>query len=182
MAVPLVWGATPAEVARRYPADDLIAPPAAVLTRAVDVRAPAALLYRWLCQIALAPYSYDLIDNFGRRSPPELVPGVDNLQVGQRLMIFRLTEVEPGHRYSALMLDGPARVFGRSAITYAAEPVGAQAARLVCRLVVAASGPIARLRAHPLAWGDLLMMRKQLLTLREYAERDARAAASPYSA
>ena len=72
------WGGAPDEITRDYPADSYLAGRPGLrteaLTRAVTVRAPAELTYRWLCQIALAPYSYDWLDNLGRQSPRELTP------------------------------------------------------------------------------------------------------------
>ena len=142
-------------------------PGALLLTRAISVRAPAALTWRWLCQVAVAPYSYDWIDNRGRRSPDTLTPGADQLEPGQTMaVVFRLTSYDDGHLWTAITSPRGRRVFGPVAITYAAE-------RIVCRLAVAASGPLARLRAHALAWGDLVMMRRQFLNLKALAERDS---------
>ena len=172
--LPLVWGATEAEVARRYPADEMYDGPTMALTRAVSVAAPATLTYRWLCQVAVAPYSYDLIDNRGRRSPTTLTPGADSLAVGQVVEVFTLTEVAPGHQWTGRTEGGPRRVFGDLTATYAVEPDGPDASRLLCRIVLVAESIPARVRAHALAWGDLVMMRKQLHTLKALAERDAR--------
>src|SRR5215207_3591766 len=137
-----------------------------VLHRAVDVAAPAAVTFRWLCQLRVAPYSYDLLDNRGRRSPRTLTPGLDELAVGQRVCrIFRLESFTPG---SLLTL----RLTGTVALTYAAVPAGADASRLVARVRMSGLDPV---RRRALAWGDLVMMRKQLRTLGALAERDARA-------
>ena len=178
MSLPLAWGVSDAEVRRHYPADDLVDGPTLSMTRGIDVAAPVALTWRWLCQIAVAPYSYDWIDNRGRRSPRELTPGADRLEVGQPMaVVFVLVSHDPPHQWTALTGPGGQRLFGRVAMTYAAEPVDDPAgSRIVCRLVVGADGPVARTRAQLLAWGDLVMMRKQLGTLRSLAERDARAA------
>ena len=148
-------------------------PGALLLTRAISVAAPRELTWRWLCQIAVAPYSYDWIDNRGRRSPDALTPGADELSVGQVMaVVFRLTSYDAGHHWTAVTDSRGRRLFGRVAMTYAAEPDGADS-RIVCRIAVAARGPVARVRAQALAWGDLVMMRRQLLNLKALAERDA---------
>ena len=93
--LPLVRGATAKEAVRPYPADGLVPEPALRMTRAVGVAAPAALTWPWLCQLAVAQYSYDLVDNPGRRSPQELTPGVDELELGQPLaVVFRLVSFD----------------------------------------------------------------------------------------
>jgi hypothetical protein len=171
--MPHVWGGTAAEVERRYPADGVLTGPTVPLTRAVSVDAPAERTYRWLCQIAVAPYSYDLLDNLGRKSPSTLTPGADDLRVGQGVQIFELTEVSPGRHWTGRVTGRARRVFGDLAITYAAEPDGPERSRLVCRIVARAGSIPSRARFLLLAWGDLVMMRRQLLNLKALAERDA---------
>ena len=135
--------------------------------------APTDLTWRWLCQIAVAPYSYDWIDNRGRRSPQTLTPGADRLELGQTMaVVFRLASFDDGHHWTALTTPRGQRLFGPVAMTYAAEPDG-PGSRIVCRLAAGARGPLAGVRAHALAWGDLVMMRRQFLNLKALAERDA---------
>ena len=135
MSLPLVWGATDAEARQHYPADALVDGPVS-MTRAVTVLAPTDVTWRWLCQLAVAPYSYDLVDNFGRRSPRELTPGADELRVGQTMMtIFELVSVDPGRQWTGVLRDRRSkRLFGNLAVTYAVEP-DPSGSRLVCRIV-----------------------------------------------
>jgi hypothetical protein len=48
-------GSSAAERAATYPCDGLIERPDGVLFRAVDVEAPTAVVFRWLCQLRVAP-------------------------------------------------------------------------------------------------------------------------------
>ena len=166
------WGSSEDERAASYPCDGLIDHPDRVLFRAVDVSAPAELVFRWLCQLRAAPYSYDWIDNFGRRSPRQRIDGLDQLEVGQRFMrIFRLVSFEQGR---SITLDSVTALFGHVAMTYRAAPTDAGRSRLVVKLAFSApAGPLGAVARRVLPAGDLIMMRKQLLTLKALAERDA---------
>lgn len=167
------WGSTEDERAAAYPCNGLIDHPDRVLFRAVDVDAPAGLVFRWLCQLRVAPYSYDVIDNRGRRSPRQLIDGLEHLEVGQRVAtIFRLHSFEPGR---SITLDSTTSLFGRVALTYRVTPTTAVGrSRLVARVDFATHRGLRGLAMrHLLPAGDLIMMRKQLLTLKALAERDA---------
>jgi hypothetical protein len=167
------WNATPEERAARYPCDAYMDGPDVGLVRAVDVAAPAGVVFRWLCQLRVAPYSYGWLDNRGRRSPRVLTPGAERLARGQRFLVFELVAFEPGRQLTGVLVPPLARVFGPLAVTYAVRPLGPATARLVVRLDAGAVGWWQRLRRALLAAGDRIMMRKQLLTLKALAEGQA---------
>jgi hypothetical protein len=173
-SVAVTWGSTAVERAMAFPCDGRFAGGAA-LFRAVSVRAPPAGVFRWLCQLRAAPYSYDWIDNGGRRSPRTLTPGLEQLARGQRVMrIFELTDFEPDRHLTLVLVDpGGVRLFGEIAITYLVVPDGGGARIVVKVLLPSPATFFGRVRAALLAWGDLVMMRKQLLTLKALAEASA---------
>ena len=167
-----IWGSTPLERASAFPCDALARPGALACFRAVDVHAPADLLFRWLCQLRAAPYSYDWIDNRGRRSPPTLTPRLDELEVGQAVMgIFRVASFERDRHLTIQTAGGR---FGTFFVTYRIDPGGPDRCRLVVKLLGdLPSRPMSRLLAWLFPWADLVMMRRQLLNLKKLAERDA---------
>lgn len=169
-SVPIVWGATEAEVAARYPCDELVPGAALSLWRAIGVRAPRAHVFRWLCQLKEAPYSYDLIDNRGRRSPRTLTPGADDLHVGDRIATIFTLEGFARDDHLTLRITDPVAVtlFGPAVLTYAVRGDTRIVAKLNCG--ARGDGPLQAARRSALAWGDLVMMRKQLRTFRELAE------------
>jgi hypothetical protein len=177
MRVPKVWRARDDEVRAELPCDGLLARPQESWFRAVTVDAEPATVFRWLCQLKVAPYSYDSLDNFGRRSPRRLTPGAERLEQGQRVMtIFRLVDFTQD-RDMTLTLDHPKglSLFGNFALTYRVTAEEHGRTRLLVKLVVGdGDGALRRLRRPLMAWGDLLMMRRQLLTLRKLAERQER--------
>jgi hypothetical protein len=165
MTVGANWGASAQEQTMPLACDALLADAPIRLHRAVSIDAPPSVVFRWLCQLKLAPYSYDLLDNFGRTSPRELVPGVEHLEVGQRFMtIFKLTSfAEPEH----ITLRSR-----RTAVTYATLATSDQTTRLLARVLFDPPGGAvgSAFVGRALAVGDLVMMRKQLLTLKSLAE------------
>jgi hypothetical protein len=159
-----------------YRCDELLPNADHALYRAVDIAAPASVVFRWLCQLKVAPYSYDWIDNAGRKSPPALTPGVESLARGQQVMtIFTLVDYEPDEQITLLMHQRSAiRLFGLVAGTYRVFATTPHRCRLAVKLLVQyPSGLYGAFLRRFLPWGDLLMMRKQLLTLKRHAEADA---------
>ena len=67
------------------------------------------------------------------------------------------------------------RVFGTTLLAYVIVPQSASICRLLVKVVMDyPRGPIGWMMKVFLPWGDLVMMRRQLLNLKELSERDAR--------
>jgi hypothetical protein len=152
------WGATASERGAAQPCDALC-PRGLQADRAISIDAPPPIVFAWLCQLRVAPYSYDMLDNFGRRSPRGRDPELAHLEVGQRFMTMFTLRSFVDDEQITLSAKG-------AAVTYAVRPEGA-GTRLHVRVRFAGQRPVARV----LALGDLAMMRKQLRTLKSLAER-----------
>lgn len=159
------WGVTADEVSRHYPCDDIVAVPVLQAWRGVTVQSTPTALWPWVAQIRLAPYSYDWIDNLGRRSPQEL-RGLPDPVVGQPFTraatrpVGRILSVTP-----TVQLTG--RITG-AVMSYVLEPEG-DATRLLMKIVTAR----ARWLSPLISVGDLVMARRQLLNIKELAEAAA---------
>ena len=120
--VTMTWGSVAPERELEFPCDRYVSNPNSVLYRALTVNARPPVLFQWLCQLRAAPYSYDWLDNLGRRSPRQLTPGLGDLQIGQRFVsVFRLAAFEHdrhSHRGSART----SALFDELAMTYLIIP------------------------------------------------------------
>ena len=175
MSLSETWGTDAAERQLAFPCDDSSPRAEAELYRGITITAPAHVVFRWLCQLRAAPYSYDWIDNGGRQSPQQLTPGLDQLEVGQDVMtIFSLTSFSPD-QHLTLRLKPTRRaksVFGDIVVSYLIVPQGDASCRLLVKLVVHSPTTLrGRLLRSLLPWGDLIMMRKQLINLKRLAEQ-----------
>ena len=83
------------------------------------------------------------------------------------MTLFRLIEFEPDRH---ITLVSRTWMFGEVAVTYAVRGRPGDNSRLVVKLAMRATGWPSRLLKPVLPAGDLVMMRKQLLTLKQLAE------------
>jgi hypothetical protein len=113
------WGSTAEERQMVFPCDRYIENSDEVYFRAINVKAPAFILWRWLCQLRVASYSYDFLDRLERiffegqeripssESPDKLIPGLEILAPDQRFMgVFKLVEFET-NRHLTMIMDCP---------------------------------------------------------------------------
>jgi hypothetical protein len=158
------WGVTDEETSRSYPCDGFVAAPTLQAWRGVTVQVPAEAVWPWVTQVRLAPYSYDWIDNRGRRSPRELA-GLPEPKAGERFttaggrQLGRIVSVDPGRQLTATIMG--------AYMSYVLVPAGQDGTRLLLKVV----GRASRLAAMGLSVGDLIMARRQLLNLKRLAER-----------
>jgi len=148
---------------RSYPCDDFVDSPTLQAWRGVTVEAPADAVWPWVAQVRIAPYSYDWIDNLGRRSPQQLV-GLPEPVVGES---FSTAATRPFGRIVAV--EPPEHLTGEimgTCMSYVLVPDG-QSTRLLMKLVTTMS----RWLTPGLSVGDLVMARRQLLNLKRLAER-----------
>lgn len=161
------WGVTAQEVARHYPCDDIVDEPVMQAWRGVTVHAPVHRVWPWIVQLRLAPYSYDWIDNLGRRSPQERSDLPDHC-VGAPFMstagrpVGQVLSVTPGEHVTARILA--------SVMSYVLVPAGDDS-RLLMKIVMGRG----RVLAPLVSAGDLVMARRQLLNLKALAEREHQA-------
>ncbi len=178
----LTWGATPDEVARGLPGDELLASPDILSTRAVTIDAPPSAIWPWLVQMGSGrggAYTYDWIENLfglGMQSANEVLPAFQDVKAGDE---FRLGPNRPMMRVEVL---DPERVFAFRledetwVWIFGLFPHDGMT-RLVSRNRIATPNASPVVRLFDLLFmepGSLIMERKMLLGIKRRAERLAR--------
>lgn len=177
------WGATADDVARVMPGDSLVQEPQEVTTRAITINAWPSHVWPWLAQMGKGRgglYSYDALDRlFGvldERSSDTLMPRFQDLRAGDTIPIGG----SPGWPVAIAI---PNRVLlldvheAGAHVTWAfsLEPLSPTQTRLIMRV----RARLPRDWKRPLLTAfldpaEFLMVRRQLLGLRQRAERLAR--------
>ena len=120
-----IWGTEPHECLLDFPCDGFIEDFDEAYYRGITIQSKPEIIFRWLCQMRIAPYSYDWIDNFGRRSPRKLIPGLDNLAVGQTVMtIFELVDFKSNQHVTIRIKKDifALKFFGDTGVSYLIIP------------------------------------------------------------
>ncbi len=137
------WGATPEEVARSMPGDELVPNPLQVTTRAVTVNASPEYIWPWLVQIGNyrgGLYSYDWIDlligALDQPSADRVLPEFQNLQVGDVIPYAKGTDfvvrvLEPNRAFVYQFQQGDVNIVQ----SWGLDPVDAGHTRLVLRVL-----------------------------------------------
>jgi len=171
----LTWGATPEEVARALPGDELVPRPMFNATRAITIAAPPEQIWPWLVQAGVTRagwYSYDLLDNLGRPSAQRIIPELQHLAPGD------VVPMSPDGKQGmdVLSLEAPTSMVWSSPAetswTWQLDPRSDGTTRLITRIR-------SRMTARPrsiafyvvVEIADIWMMRRMLLNLRDRAER-----------
>jgi len=170
------WGATREEVTRAMPGDDFVATPTWVATRAVGVDAPPEKVWPWLVQLGYRRagfYSWDRLDNDNIPSARHIVPDYQGLKEGDLLPLSADADmrVERLEAPRVLVLTTPEGAEIRWSWAWGLYPDGQGGTRLVSRLRLADIGWRTRLLLDA---GELVMMRKHLIGIKERAEEQAR--------
>jgi hypothetical protein len=182
----LRWGATDAEVARRWAGDELVVNPSTRAVRAVTVDAPAARVWPWIMQIGRERggfYSYSWLENLigaDIHNIGRLIPGMPDRQVGDTVWMA------PRDRFGGNAHMVVARIEFRRAMVlvppadaepprsaegvwaFNLEPVSDRTTRLVMLSLVAKPRIADRVFWEP---AHFVMERKMMLTIKRLAEQ-----------
>ena len=173
----LSWGATPEDLARSMPGDEIVRRPIFNATRGVTVNAPPEEIWPWIVQIGFwraGWYTYDLLDNAGRHSAERIAPELQHMEVGDLVPLgpgkdsgLRVKEFVPNRS----MVWG-SKKDDRTTWVWSLDPMPDGKTRLLTRV----RAPISWAEPLTILWlvmfelADFPMMRKCLFGIKRRAE------------
>jgi hypothetical protein len=171
----LRWGATDDEVKRSMPGDEVVSTPSFNATRAVTIHAPAENIYPWIVQMGVTRagwYSYDLLDNLGKRSAENILAEHQNLRVGDVIPMSpdgKQGMIVKGFSENNWMLWWDNK--GDSTWVWGIFPDGETSFRLVTRVRMKYRWTLLAVPFNMLVeFFDIVMMRKCMLGIKRRAE------------
>jgi len=164
------WGTTEQERRAEFPCDAVLSDYSEAYYRGVSVHADAPIVFRWLCQLRAAPYSYDWIDNDFKPSADQIVPEYQDIDVGDKILMmpgmgFVVQSIDHEHSIVSVLEDGS------TSWCLAVYPDGGDGTRLASRwrpkFDVTPATVMMTALAEP---GTFIMEQKMLRTIRDRAE------------
>jgi proline iminopeptidase len=176
------------------PGDDFLQPPrtratqhVAQVTHHIEIQAPPRAVWPWLLQMGRRRggwYSWDLLDNGGKRSAARIIPELQALALGDTLPVkangpdgFTVLRLDPER---ALVVGDPALLPGKAPTSaprtsgtwaFVLQPLGRDATLLHERVRIAYEPSALTVLLRPLVGGiHELMMWKHLRTLKSRVE------------
>ena len=173
----LRWGATDEEVREPFPGADLIPGGSRAPTMAITIDAPPAQVWPWLVQMGYDRagfYSWDLLDNLGRKSADRIHPEWQSLSLGDHINAMGLDAWE-------VAIVEPQRFLGlRPSPRYGANALWGFLLKELpngrTRLIVSGYGAMQPRWLQPLVdfamyeWTHWVMQSRQLTQLKKLAE------------
>ena len=171
----LHWGATQEEIERALPGDDMAPDPSFNATRGVTIHACAENIYPWILQMGMNRagwYSYDVLDNLGRKSAETILPEYQSHQIGD------LIPMSPDGKYGIWVKNFQKNQWmlwwdkkGDTTWVWVIVPEGPNCCRLLTRVRMkyrwlSFTAPLNLL----IEFCDLPMMRKCMLGIKRRAE------------
>ena len=173
------WGATDDEINGSVVGDDLCPNAHVSATRSITLAAPPEEVFPWLRQMGFGRagwYSYDWIDNLGRKSAIRVHDEWQDVTSGEPVpagpISFTATIVEPPHAFVLEIKSGKStQPWLHFTLAYELRAIG-DSTRLVTRMRSNIALPGGSLFERlVLAPGDGLMVRRQLLNLASRIDR-----------
>jgi hypothetical protein len=166
---------------RSLPGDELIPEPLGSLTQAITIQRSPDAIWPWLAQMGAGNragwYSYDFVDNGGKRSAERIIPELQNLAIGMLFPAlprvtdgFNVLRYDPG---SSLVLGWLPSADDPPIVTWAfvLEETKDQKTRLLVRARGAQNYDFHRLPMWLVRLGHFMMQRKQLIGIARRAEQ-----------
>jgi hypothetical protein len=169
------WGATAEEVNSSVVGDDLCSNATLVATRSITIGAPPHEVFPWIRQMGFGRagwYSYDWLDNLGRKSATTIHDEWQSVEAGDKIPsgpISFTAAIVDAPRHFVLEIKSPAKKSPKMHFTLAYElrddPHGT---RLVTRMRSHINLPLGSLfEKLILGPGDGFMLQRQLLNIRK---------------
>ncbi len=175
------WGATPEEIDSLVVGDDICSDATLIATRSITISAPPQDVFPWLRQMGFGRagwYSYDWLDNLGRKSATtiheewQIVKAGDKVPSGPISFTAAIVEA-PRHFVLEIRSLGKKRPKLHFTLAYELRD-DPQGTRLVTRMRSRIDFPFGSLvEKLILGPGDGFMLRRQLLTIKKNVSHNA---------